>query len=108
MAKKNIEKLVKHLEKEKKFKVDRDVKKILDYFDSSVVTYFSPSGFGYSSPDLVRHVSDSLNIRYEKTEDILRYLEGKDLLGTEKGVHGLSGSEYEYGFSEKTKRIYKE
>jgi hypothetical protein len=106
MAKTGIEKLVKHLEKEK-FKVDSDVKKVLDYFDGSVVTYFRPSGFGYSSPGVVRHISDALNMKYEKTEDILRSLEDKDLLVTEKGIHGLSGSEYEYGFSEKAKMMCK-
>lgn len=106
MAKTGIEKLVKHLEKEG-FKVNSDVKKVLDYFDGSVVTYFRPSGFGYSSPGVVKHISDALNIKYEKIEDILCYLEGKDLLATEKGIHGLSGSEYEYGFSEKAKMICK-
>lgn len=106
MAKKGIERLVKHLEK-KGFKVNSDVKKVLNYFDGMVVTYFRPSGFGYSSPGVVKHISDALNIKYEKTEDILQSLEDKDLLATEKGIHGLSGSEYEYGFSEKAKRIYK-
>lgn len=106
MAKTGIEKLVKHLEKEK-FKVDSDVKKILNYFDGMVVTYFRPSGFGSNSPDVVRHISNELNMKYEKTEDILRSLEDKDLLATEKGIHGLSGSEYEYGFSEKAKMMCK-
>lgn len=106
MAKTGIEKLVKHLEKEG-FKVNSDVKKVLDYFDGMVVTYFRPSGFGHHSPDLVRYISDALNMKYEKTEDILQYLEGKDLLVTEKGMHAISGSEYEYGFSEKAKQICK-
>ena len=107
MAKKGIERLVKHLEKKEKYKVNGDVKKVLDYFDGMVVTYFRPSGFGHNSPDLVKYISNSLSMEYDKTEDILRDLEGKDLLVTEKGIHSISGSEYEYGFSEKAKQICK-
>lgn len=106
MAKTGIEKLVKHLEKEG-YKVDKDVKKVLEYFDDMVVTYFRPSGFGHPSPDLVEYISNSLNMKYEKTEDILRYLENQNLLATEKGMHAISGAEYEYGFSEKAKMICK-
>ncbi|MBM3200737.1 hypothetical protein FJZ53_07395 [Candidatus Woesearchaeota archaeon] len=106
MAKKGIDKLVKHLEKEG-IKVNKDVKKVLNYFDGKVVTYFRPSGFGSNSPDLVRHISDSLGMKYEKIEDILWSLESKGFLATEKGMHAISGSEYEYGFSEKAKSTYK-
>lgn len=106
MAKMGIEKLVNHLKKEG-MKVDKDVRKVLNYFDGMVVTYFRPSGFGSDSTEVVRHISDALKMKYERTEDILIYLESKDLLVTEKGIHGLSGAEYEYGFSEKAKMIYK-
>lgn len=106
MVEKNIEKLVEYIEQQG-IEVDKNMRKVLDYFDGMDVVLFVRSGFGHSSPDVVNYVSKNLDIPYDNVAKITGQLEMLSLLGTERGMGSIAGREHIYGFTGLARSIYK-
>lgn len=104
----NIEKLVEYIE-ERGTEVDENMKKVLNYFDKKVIVYFYPSGFGHGPADMriLKCLCEKLNIEDREASRITSTLENMGLLGEERGIKSISGSEYIYGFTKRAEHIYK-
>ena len=100
-----MERLHEYLSKED-VEVDKEMKKVLDYFKDRVLVTFSATGSDSCPSNYDEKIMERLKDIPKETIFRKRIqLERTKILGYEKGLSSVGGKEFELGFTEKAKDI---
>lgn len=93
-----LEKIVKYI-RGKGLKVNKDARKVLDFFSKRDVTRFLGSGFGSSMSSIDDYLAKELGMKVHVVSRLRRQYEELGLLEDQRGESSISGREYNYGFT---------